>query len=82
MGFPCVFAFSQLRYVALAKYDGDDNEGKGKKKPCQEEGKGKDIYTRIHSEDGKVCIRARGIANWGCSCIIYTLFTRSDQSVV
>jgi hypothetical protein len=43
-------------------------------------GKGKDIYTCIHSE-GKVCMRARGIANWGCSCIIYTLFTRSDQSV-
>jgi hypothetical protein len=33
LGFPCLFAFSQLRYVASAKYDGDDNKGKGKKKP-------------------------------------------------
>jgi hypothetical protein len=59
MGFPCLFAFSQLRYVALAKYDGDDNEGKRKKKSSQEGGEGKDIYTRIHSEEGKVCMRAR-----------------------
>jgi hypothetical protein len=73
MGFPCLFAFSQLRYVALAKYDGDDNEGKGKKKPCQEEGRER-IYTHVYTAKTGKCVCARVELRIGGVHVSYILF--------